>query len=610
MDGEVVPQLVPTPQGLMYDMGDGTLVPAEDLFPGIGAYADPASAMMGNGLLDPASNSQPMLPPGEQQPFDESLAGPPPNMQLAPEPAPPDMGAMLPPEALGGAPELGFDPTLDPGFAPELPQGAPQGFSPAPQGAEPTLPPITGNFGADLATSGGLALGAAGAAAGAEEMAAEEEARVLTEGVTRNLAEIDEQDERRADARAQAEADVAEVRTNIEKIKSTIIKPNLSTGQQVGLAIAAIANGLINPRGKNPAVETALQLVQQDIEVQRSNLSNQREGLRDQMGIAKDRRYIVLDDLKHANEIRLAHLENMKLEIDAAAARTKSPKIRAEFEKAGAEIYERMRSAAVQHEQILEGQRNARGHLSLERAKFAYQKEQDDKKAKAATGSEIVDPVTLKVIGTIGDDVEGRQVRAVIDATTRTAADLGALARKAEEMTAKYGTWEKFIGTEEGVELRADYERVRGNLIRKLTGAALSPGEVERITASLIEPDKWWDTGNPQQVWANFSEGLAREATFAVRTRKIDYDFAPSFKSLRPETDRELTERTGGATEAAKPGGSEEIAGRRAEKEAGVVTIRERGAKGAEGASVLKKRVLEREEQELRSRGQQGRPIR
>lgn len=599
-----MPDLVPTPMGMKYQMPDGSLVDLPsgmfDLA-GMGAFMTPPvdaapgsmaqavdSALLANGTLDPSLvpggyPTSPLTGPGPDPaattgppPIDEALAGGPNagmsfEQALAP-PQVPDapmatMDQMFPPIDVGGAapPAGGTDAMFPPiQVGPPTADAAPGATPPGPE-----IPSLTGNFNADLDASMKMRMGAEGDIANADMLLDDEVAKATTDKAVKHLQMVDAEQAFAERSRAQAEADLAQLRSELEDIKNTQINGDPTQRQVLGNFIGAIAQGFLDPHGESSAVGNLHKIIERNIAVQKANLDNRRSALQEGMSLAQSRRLSTLDHLSNMSKIRLAYMEAADDGIEAAKARWKAPAVQARLKKTQAEVFEAYRSARAQHDDLEKMRRSqnaqAAGQLKLARDKFDHEVKQDELKnqGNAAVVGTPMDPnavfdpsVTDPTTGRpkladrfAGSPSEIARMQTAVEKSYDFARKGAVLMQKMAQGRNDFGgRWGAYLNSPEGKETMQAYAELRVEWQHELFGSALTKFEIG-FADGVIPPTNWLTKQfeetdeDPTQLVANFTDRAGERMTAMVRAKGSKYDFRPGFNSLRPPTKREQAEQ-------------------------------------------------------------------
>lgn len=208
--------------------------------------------------------------------------------------------------------------------------GPQQGAPPLPVGT-PTTPLSAAGFAAQQIHTLDAQKGIIGAEA--ENQAAGQQAAgaINTEAADRYAAQQADQKAAFDKSQAQADARAAALRSDVQAAQAQVVDPNRlwkskSTGAKVlaGLGVALGAAGASLGHGQNTAMTIFQGAIDSDIAAQKDNIANSWKAVQEKHGLDNDDQTRALHASTWADNYRMAGLENIKLQLASAAAKTSS----------------------------------------------------------------------------------------------------------------------------------------------------------------------------------------------------------------------------------------------------------------------------------------------
>lgn len=487
---------VQLPHEVAADWGYASPVPEEDIAPDIAPVGGPPITDWNQTIADPNSNPK-------------DLISPPPEPAM---PTPAELQAQLP-TAPGTSGSLRVSQSR--------PTGRPDLVQAPPEATDPNALMGPHAEAASIRTQGILrqAEGEAGMLANEAEMY-DTEAQFKNELATDLAVKNAFLTKHRAEREARTAAELAKV----QSVDPARRWKQASTFQKaMGLA-GAFLGGFMEPvTGKNTALATIMQIIDNDIRAQQTDIETQRESVYRMERRGERENAAEESDIERFEKGRLMRLDAMKTQLVKEQAQYKSQITRGKYQEMiglvadqAAETWDKLNQIWDAHGlqrynsyyAARRGEQQARNEaygISVQRqnAKDRLQFDKDQAKGKAGELSYIRNPdgsgVLLYDSKVAGAD---QLVKNVWDEKTglpgyaKLTADLKKLVQMQDKLGHPFGgpgtkAFERFFTGDDFRAAKQQYELIASNIRHNLYGAALTENEAEKFIAMMPEPSTW-----------------------------------------------------------------------------------------------------------------------
>lgn len=402
--------------------------------------------------------------------------------------------------------------------------------------------------------------------------------RLMQEQNAQHLDMLRSRDRAIQQARQEAEADLAQLKDEVQRIKETKVRVEFGTGEKaLGILGAAIAGFRGNPQEFLNTIQTT---IENRMKENQALLDRDFKAVETGMGLARERRFVAQDYLEQQAKLQMAYLAYFGDKLEEMEAQHTAPRLKAEFKAYRAKLIEQFRMYAQQVTDAQaarrEDQRRWGAEYSLRKrtedrlaAKDKWEREQQEAAANAAAieRATTIDPQVI--YDPAQTDANGAPLAIVKFGHTPTAVKLtedmgeayeirrqiGELMRDAQKGAQVHANGDigKYINSTEGQALRNKAMRIAQKYQRWVTGLAAPDAERKAILDTLGMPENWlqriMDGPDPMQSWADHADMVTDGMQSALRAKGVGYDLKKSWGPMRPKVESEIMPKSAGKPE-------------------------------------------------------------
>lgn len=366
--------------------------------------------------------------------------------------------------------------------------------------------------------------------------------------------------------RVEAARIVDQLKSEARAVASMNVDPkrawaDASTPRKIAGAVLMFLGGglaVTTGTGKNPALEAFNQAIERDIDAQKANIRNAQKGFELNKSLYQMDLERLGSDVAAANQHRLRGIADIRSQLESIQARITNANQQANIKSAIAEL-------DLQEQKVLEDQaryfenlqlrtrqqteteRSARAREALTKrdqnikmAYLAFDREKWEANQKVKAAMQGVDPNNPKIIrnpgtgepvGVFGGaDNELAGYRERLNKSFDTARQVADLREQIKIIGSTYqGPGAVRLNSAEDVALRARYEAIRIDLLKAMSGAAVTPQEAERMEALIPKNPSLLQRSNVDTAYRIFQDKLANTANRESRAFNIHYDWSNDF---------------------------------------------------------------------------------